>query len=109
MERAVCYHSSSEHMGAPLGTQRVLFHCDNQAVVNIIMEGQGPLSHRRLCQCHCRCSLPFPGQPFLTTSPVCSITTGHHSCMTSPVLEGLLYHYQSLGVATSTRRHIKSE
>ena len=49
-------------------------------------------------------TLSLSGHPFPTASPTCSTSTGHHPCMASPILEGLLSHYQSLGVATSTRR-----
>ena len=39
MERTYCYYSSSQHLGTPLGTQKVILHCDNQAVVDIWKAG----------------------------------------------------------------------
>lgn len=39
MKRNFCHHSSTQHLGSPLGMQKVFFHYDNQAVVDIRKQG----------------------------------------------------------------------
>ena len=132
MKRGFCCHSSSEHVEALLGFRKKSFFI---VIIRLlwIYGRQGPLSHQMLWPHYAyyisvQLDITFMLSSLMSLAIIMlsqmlfpvfrstvsdnyssSTTTGLHPCMASPVLEGLLSQYQSLGVTASTHRTYQTE